>query len=1265
MLSDGGEREYPLSDGEAVEDGAYVVLGRSAVAEENMGLEVDHTYGGFTLTNGGDTVVVSCGGVEIDMVSYTGDVVVEGASIQLDPGALDTEENDDMASWCPGTTEYGTGGLLGTPGAENELCPVRDTTVDRCKLQWPVQARVLVAAEVVTYGRVFEAGVTDQSDGVDPLEELLAQAGYGPRGSDPAADDSWTWVDAAGNAEWGPESEAFEAGWDEYGVALTAPEAGEWDLAYRFSRDAGETWTLCDTGDGSDDGYSAADAGKLETVADPCTPDPCTEPPGPACEADGLTLTTHSAEDACALTEDLEADCVYTPSTQLCADTGHVCKDGACVLPVRPVAKGHVIITELMPKSVDGGSDGGEWVELLNMTDKQIGLSGCLLTDGGDEKHTISTLVLLEVGGYAVLGRSDDPEKNHGLEPDYVYSGFNLKNGGDTVALRCGEAVIDIVSYSGGQVITGAAIQLDSEDLDVDLNDDPVSWCPATEAYGSAGMLGTPGAPNGDCPEPDVTIDYCRLQWPDTVREIEGSEISVYGRVYEDGVTNQSDEVDTHDDVLAQAGYGPRGTEPDEGGSWTWLDAAPNDEWRAEHQHYEVDVDEYRADFAAPAAAEYDLAYRFSRDGGATWKLCDRQVTDSNASDDGYQVANAGHLETIADPCTVNPCTMPGPDECKEDGRTLLVEPNPGTCAVDEDLAPQCSYVPAETDCFKQDQICEAGACLSVPKPSAKGDLVFTELLQSSKTGTDRGEWIEIHNTTAGRLDIVGCEIVDADEAGHVIAQPLVVEAEGYVILGLSDDPEKNHGVMPDYVLKAVSLNNTGDSLKLTCEGVEIDALTYERDHVLMGAAWQLDPQSFDADANDLPESWCISAVLRDESGPFFGTPGEPNAACPPPGALVDWCRLQVPAVADVDAAEEAVAYGRVYVAGLTDRSDGNDLHPLLRGQAGFGPEGSDPSAVPESWLWFDAEKNGDYGPGSPSHEANNDEHVASVVSMVPGSYDLAFRFSLDDGVTWRLCDRYIVDGQDGSEDGYSPEHAGKLNEAPTPCIPNPCTTPDPDFCDSDTGLAVAYPAVGVCSIVEDVAQCSYEATSTDCSTGELICEDGRCVVPLAGPQPAAGEVIVTEIMAAPAAGKVKAEWIEVFNTTEQTLDIGRCELKDEGSDSHAVEGSLPIGPGAYLVLGRNGEASENAGLEPDYVYKGFQLGNDEDEVVISCKSVVVDRVAYTADDVHAGAATQLDNQALDATSNDDITNNWCAATQPYGDSTNLGTPGNPNEQCQ
>ena len=110
--------------------------------------------------------------------------------------------------------------------------------------------------------------------------------------------------------------------------------------------------------------------------------------------------------------------------------------------------------------------------------------------------------------------------------------------------------------------------------------------------------------------------------------------------------------------------------------------------------------------------------------------------------------------------------------------------------------------------------------------------------------------------------------------------------------------------------------------------------------------------------------------------------------------------------------------FGRFFVLGITDASNFNDPHPSLVIELGVGPDGSDPSVNPAGWVFQAAAPNpGWFGP-------QEDEYFADLVSPASaGSYDYAFRFSLDFGITFTYCDG----GALGSADGYQVANAGDL----------------------------------------------------------------------------------------------------------------------------------------------------------------------------------------------------------------------------------------------
>lgn len=172
------------------------------------------------------------------------------------------------------------------------------------------------------------------------------------------------------------------------------------------------------------------------------------------------------------------------------------------------------------------------------------------------------------------------------------------------------------------------------------------------------------------------------------------------------------------------------------------------------------------------------------------------------------------------------------------------------------------------------------------------------------------------------------------------------------------------------------------------------------------------------------------------------------------------------------------------------------------------------------------------------------------------------------------------------------------------------------------------------------------------------VCVDGACV---GVPAPAPGELVITELQPDPdAVPDETGEWFEVLNLSRSALELGGCELADQGTDDHTIVGSLVIEAGAYAVLGRS--ASDNGGLALDYVYgTDISLGNSGDELAIRCGGALVDEVVYLGSwPFSAGAAMQLHASA--GADNDDV-GQWCEATSTYGDG-DAGTPGSTNGAC-
>lgn len=167
---------------------------------------------------------------------------------------------------------------------------------------------------------------------------------------------------------------------------------------------------------------------------------------------------------------------------------------------------GSVIITEIL-NNADGNDDGKEWFEIYNTSDSAIDLQDWTVTDDGSNAFTISESLVIEAGGFLVLGEETDPTLNSGAEVDYAWgtnTNFTLGNGDDEVILSCGGVIIDMVAYDNGDTFPdpnsfSMALSPDAyNSVDNDLGE---NWGISLQPYGDGENSGTPGT------EPQLSVN--------------------------------------------------------------------------------------------------------------------------------------------------------------------------------------------------------------------------------------------------------------------------------------------------------------------------------------------------------------------------------------------------------------------------------------------------------------------------------------------------------------------------------------------------------------------------------------------------------------------------------------------------------------------------------------------------------------------------------------------------------------------------------------
>ena len=126
--------------------------------------------------------------------------------------------------------------------------------------------------------------------------------------------------------------------------------------------------------------------------------------------------------------------------------------------------------------------------------------------------------------------------------------------------------------------------------------------------------------------------------------------------------------------------------------------------------------------------------------------------------------------------------------------------------------------------------------------------------------------------------------------------------------------------------------------------------------------------------------------------------------------AEVDYCAVSSPASLSTPTGTTTQSiFGQIYEAGVTESFG---PHPDVRAQVGYGLPTANPQY--ENWTWVNATYN--------TQSGSNDEYIATFVAPAAGSYRYAYRFSLDQGVSWTVCDAATGDFGAGANFGLSLE---------------------------------------------------------------------------------------------------------------------------------------------------------------------------------------------------------------------------------------------------
>jgi len=532
---------------------------------------------------------------------------------------------------------------------EDEEACLETLTIGWCNTQWPTDASWYRGEEVAVYGRLYIAGLTDQSLDVDEAPQVIVQVGSSPTGT--SATDWMYWGAMVPN----PDSKlapGIGEDEDEYQfIGAVTETLGDWDHLVRVSGDSGATWTYCNAnrpgegynGTDSDNPYDLTKNGHF-TVTSPCGEGFCDEPNKSVCaDSDSEPFYTCSCDTHY---NDDDGNGTCEADRQL-VDCMNALPENAVWDEDLPIYEGLGKLWQTWNDGWKPEADTCPWVCAATYHEED---GDCV----SDAPRTVNCI-------------DNKPETSHWVA-DGAYNGDGTVGqtwtGTEWIppADECPWECDTDYHYenSSEQCVTNTIGRLCTNTLPTGAD-----WVVLAPYDGEGNLIQTWVGPGDDdwtpdtdtcpweCTEPGYhentevnqclltyAIGWCKIQWPPTFEGIRGSSgETVYSRLWVDGVTDMTAGPDPLPQIKAQLGAGPRDTDPSTWGD-LWMPAVPNGEYSPSSPDYSPNNDEYMAmPVLDMPGGLYDYAYRFSGDSGQTWTYC-----DLNGSSDGYTTDQAGKL---------------------------------------------------------------------------------------------------------------------------------------------------------------------------------------------------------------------------------------------------------------------------------------------------------------------------------------------------------------------------------------------------------------------------------------------------------------------------------------------------------------------------------------------------------------------------------------------------------------------------------------------
>ncbi|MDB4937307.1 MAG: Hemolysin-type calcium-binding region [Labilithrix sp.] len=196
--------------------------------------------------------------------------------------------------------------------------------------------------------------------------------------------------------------------------------------------------------------------------------------------------------------------------------------------------------------------------------------------------------------------------------------------------------------------------------------------------------------------------------------------------------------------------------------------------------------------------------------------------------------------------------------------------------------------------------------------------------------------------------------------------------------------------------------------------------------------------------------------------------------------------------------------------------------------------------------------------------------------------------------------------------------------------------------------------------------------TGTDSGTKPTIAPDASTSTPDASStgataKPAAGEILVSEVMYDSTGAEPASEWIEIYSKAAAVRSLSGLTLKDGGNRTHVIGAGVTIAPGAYIVLARNKAGAITAKVPAAAIAYEYGTGLADSAGVLLANGAtggitLLDGSTTVASAPYGGWFTQAGGSSaqlhvLDASTATSKAS-WCLSSKSWTTGSEKGTPG-------